>query len=46
MFVNIHIDWIILKTYDQQFPLTTKKSLRITFKTEQVGWYYGGYERF
>ena len=26
------IDWIILKTYDQQFTLTTKKSLHIIFK--------------
>jgi len=33
MFLNIQIDWIILKTYDQQFTLTTKKSLHIIFKT-------------
>ena len=26
------IDWIILKTYDQKFTLTTKKSLHIIFK--------------
>ena len=32
MFVNIQIDLIILKTYDQQFTLTTKKSLHIIFK--------------
>jgi len=32
MFFNIQIDWIILKTYDQQFTLTTKKSLHIIFK--------------
>jgi len=32
MFLNIEIDLIILKTYDQQFTLTTKKSLHITFK--------------
>jgi len=32
MFLNIRIDWIILKTYDQQFTLTTKKSLHIIFK--------------
>jgi len=32
MFLNIQIDWIILKTYDQQFTLTTKKSLHIIFK--------------
>jgi len=31
MFLNIQIDWIILKTYDQQFALTTKKSLHIIF---------------
>ena len=31
MFLNIRIDWIILKTYDQQFTLTTKKSLHIIF---------------
>jgi len=32
MFLNIQIDWIILKTYDQQFTLTIKKSLHIIFK--------------
>jgi len=32
MFLNIQIDLIILKTYDQQFTFTTKKSLHITFK--------------
>jgi len=32
MLLNIQIDWIILKTYDQQFTLTTKKSLHIIFK--------------
>jgi len=32
MFLNIQIDWIILKTYAQQFTLTTKKSLHIIFK--------------
>jgi len=32
MFLNIHIDLIILKTHDQQFTLTTKKSLHIIFK--------------
>jgi len=32
MFLNIQIYWIILKTYDQQFTLTTKKSLHIIFK--------------
>jgi len=34
MFLNIHIYFIILKTYDKQFTLTTKtKSLHIIFKT-------------
>ena len=28
------MDLIILTTYDQQFALTTKKSLHITFKPE------------
>jgi len=32
MFLNIQREWIILKTYDQQFPLTSKKSLHIIFK--------------
>jgi len=32
MFLNIQIDLIILKTDDEQFTLTTKKSLHITFK--------------
>jgi len=32
MFLNIQIDLIILKTYHQQFTLTTKKSLHIIFK--------------
>jgi len=30
-FLNIHMYFIILKTYDQQFTLTTKKSLHIIF---------------
>jgi len=34
MFLNIQIDWIILKTYDQQFTLATKKSLHIIFKAQ------------
>ena len=34
MFLNIWIDWIILKTYDQQFTLT--KSLHIIFKVGSV----------
>jgi len=32
MFLDIQVDLIILKTYDQQFTLTTKKSLHIIFK--------------
>jgi len=31
MFLNIQIDLLILKTYDRQFTLTTKKSLHIIF---------------
>jgi len=34
MFLSIQIDLIILKTYDQQFTLTTKKTLHITFKEQ------------
>jgi len=30
-FLNIHMLFIVLKTYDQQFTLTTKKSLHIIF---------------
>ena len=33
MFHNIQIDLLILKTYDGQFTLTTKKSLHIIFNT-------------
>jgi len=33
MFLNIETDSIILKTYEQQFTLTTKKSLHITFNS-------------
>jgi len=36
MFLNIQVDLIILKTYDQQFTLTTKKSLPITFKGSNI----------
>jgi len=32
MFLNIHIDLIILKTHNQQITLTSKKSLHIIFK--------------
>jgi len=32
MFLNIQIDLLILKTYHEQFTLTTKKSLHIIFK--------------
>jgi len=35
-FLNIHIYFIMLKTYDQQFTLTTKKSLHIIFKGNEV----------
>jgi len=31
MFLNIQMDMIIVKTYDQQFTSTTKKSLHIIF---------------
>jgi len=34
MFLNMQTDLIILKAYDQQFTLTTKKSLHIIFKWE------------
>jgi len=56
MFLNIQIGWIILKTCDQQFTLTTKKSLHITFKPRlhdrtccqtglTTGWVYRVYSR-
>jgi len=32
MFLNIQTDLIILKTFNQQFTLTAKKSLHIIFK--------------
>ena len=32
MCLNIQIDLLIIKTYDGQFTLTTKKSFRIIFK--------------
>jgi len=32
VFLSVQIDLIILKTFDQQFTLTTKKSLHIIFK--------------
>jgi len=35
MFLNIQIDLIILKTFDQLFTLTTKKSLHIIFKVSR-----------
>jgi len=40
MFLDIQIDLIILKTYNQQFTLTTKKSLQIVFKESRplAGW--------
>jgi len=37
MFLNIQIDLIILKTHDQQFTLTTKKSLYIIFNPLPTG---------
>jgi len=35
-FLNSHIYFIILKTYDQQFTLTAKKSLHIIFKSVEI----------
>jgi len=37
MLLNIQIDLRILKTYDGQFTLTTKKSLHIIFKGVENG---------
>jgi len=34
-FLNSKIDFIILKTDDKQFTLTTKKSLHIIFKASK-----------
>jgi len=39
MFLNIQIDLPILKTYDRQFTLTTKKSLHIIFKGQPINRY-------
>jgi len=36
MFLNSRIDWIILKTDDEQFTSTTKKSLHIIFNVIYV----------
>jgi len=36
MFLSIQIDLIISKTDDEQFTLTTKKSLNITFEEDVV----------
>ena len=36
MFLNIQIDLLLLKTYDGQFTLTTKKSLHIIFKVQFI----------
>jgi len=36
MFLNIQIDLIVLKTDDEEFTLTTKKSLHISFKTKSL----------
>jgi len=42
MFLNIQIHLIILETYDEQFTLTTEKSLHIIFKASgqfsRVNW--------
>jgi len=35
MFLSIQTDLIILKTFNQQFTLTAKKSLHIIFKVEE-----------
>jgi len=35
MFLDIQINLILLKTFDQKFTLTTKKSLHIIFKEQQ-----------
>ena len=35
MFLDIQIDLIILKTYDQQFTFATKKSLHIIFNHDR-----------
>jgi len=37
-FLNSKIDFIILKTDDKQFTLTTKKSLHIIFKLTIMIW--------
>jgi len=37
MFLNIQIHLIILKTHDQQFTLTAKKSLHIIFNATKFG---------
>jgi len=36
MLLNIQIDLLILRTYDGQFTLTTKKSLHIIFKRKSL----------
>jgi len=38
MFLNIQIDLLILKTYDGQFTLTTKKSLHndVNYQTDRM----------
>ena len=41
MFLNIRIDRIMLKTYDQQFTVTTKKSLHIIFNDNKCIDYIG-----
>jgi len=36
MFLYVQIDFIVLKTYDQQFTSATRKSLRITFNVTRM----------
>jgi len=40
MFLNIQKDLLILKTYDGQFTLTTKKSLHFIFKAQDKVTHY------
>ena len=45
MFLNIRIDLILWKTYDQQFTLTTKKPLHIIFKETDTDFLPARYHR-
>ena len=38
MSLDIQIDLIIFKTYDEQFTLTTKKSLHVTFNISDISY--------